>query len=313
MDFVISGYVIGFLITFYLVIKSADYAIDYATALARIIGLSEFVISFFLIGLVSALPEGIIGIAAAWGNEPGIAVTSLLSSNVGDLLFVFGVVAVFASGLRITSPVLKRETSYLLLLALPLILGFDGTFTRIEGAILLITGTAFMLALASEHAVFRTRVHPKHVFSATKTTFLLIVSLIVMGVSANFTVSFLGLIAASFGVNPTLIAVFVIGIGTCLPELLFTIRSLQQGQNDMALGNILGVVIIDATIMLGIAALVRPLVLAPAALQSMAFFVLLGGIVLFYFLKIHKKLTVGEGLVLLGLYGVFAFSQIVLH
>lgn len=313
MDYLFLAYIAGFLISFYLVIKSADFAIDYASALARLIGLSEFVISFFLIGFVSAMPEGVIGVAAAFNNQPSLAVTSLLASNVGDILFVFGIVAVFASGLRITSPVLKRETSYLVLLALPLILGFDGTFTRVEGAILLITGSAFLLALANEHAVFKTRVHPQHLQSATKTTVFLIIALLIMGVAAHFTVSFVSLIAQSFGISSTLIAVFIIGLGTCLPELLFTIRSLQQGQHDMALGNVLGVVIIDATVMLGIAALVRPLTLTPIAVQTMAFFVLLGAIVLFYFLKIHKKLTVWEGLVLLGMYGFFAFSQIVIH
>lgn len=313
MDYLILAYVVGFLISFYLVIKSADYAIDFATALARIVGLSEFVISFFLIGFVSALPEGVIAMSAAFQGKAGLAATALLASDVGDILFVFGIIAVFASGLRITSPVLKRETSYLVLLALPLLLGFDGTISRAEGLVLLIGGLVYMLTLAHEHAVFKARVHRDHFMHATRTTVLLIVSLLVMGVAANFTVSFMSLIASSLGVSTTLIAVFVIGIGTCLPELLFTLRTLKQQRHDMALGNILGVVIIDATIMLGLAAMVRPLVLGQAAMQTLGFFAVLGGVVLFYFLKVHKKLTAGEGLVLLGIYGVFALTQIVLH
>lgn len=313
MDYLIPAYVVGFIIAFYLVIKGADFAIDYATRLARIVGLSEFIISFFLIGLVSSMPEGVIAITAAAHGEVGIAATSLLASDIGDLLFVFGVVALFAAGLRITAPVFKRETIYLLLLALPLLLGFDGTIGRIEGLILLIAGLVFMGAIASEHNLFKARIHPDHVMHAARTTILLIVSLLVMIVAASFTVSFVSLIAKAANISPTLIAVFVIGIGTCLPEMLFTLRTLQKNRHDLALGNILGVVIIDATIMLGIAALVQPLVLTAAAMQTLAFFVFLGGFVLFYFLKIHKKLEWWEGLALLGMYGFFSLTQIILH
>ena len=313
MEYLIPAYIVGFLISFYLVIKSADLAIVFATKLARIVGLSEFIISFFLIGLVSAMPEGVIAIAAAARGEVAIAATSLLASDVGDLLFVFGIVALFASGLRITTPVFKRETSYLVLLALPLLLGFDGTITRLEGAVLLITGMVFMSAIAHEHNVFRARVKREHVVHATRTTVLLIVSLLVMVVAASFTVSSVSLIARELAISPTLIAVFVIGIGTCLPEMLFTIRTLQKNRHDLALGNILGVVIIDATIMLGIAAIVNPLVLSAVAMQTLTFFVLLGGIVLFYFLKIHKKLEWWEGLALLTLYAAFSVTQIILH
>ena len=95
--------------------------------------------------------------------------------------------------------------------------------------------------------------------------------------------------------------------------MLFTIRTLQKNRHDLALGNILGVVIIDATIMLGIAAIVNPLVLSAVAMQTLTFFVLLGGIVLFYFLKIHKKLEWWEGLALLTLYAAFSVTQIILH
>ena len=313
MEYLIPAYIAGFLISFYLVIKSADLAIVFATKLARIVGLSEFIISFFLIGLVSAMPEGVIAIAAAARGEVAIAATSLLASDVGDLHFVFGIVALFASGLRITTPVFKRETFYLVLLALPLLLSFDGTITRLEGAVLLIAGTVFMGAIAHEHNVFRARVKREHVVHATRATVLLIVSLLVMVVAASFTVSFVSLIAKELAISPTLIAVFVIGLGTCLPEMLFTIRTLQKNRHDLALGNILGVVIIDATIMLGIAAMVNPLVLSAVAMQTLTFFVLLGGIVLFYFLKIHKKLEWWEGLVLLTLYAAFAVTQIILH
>jgi cation:H+ antiporter len=313
MEASIIGYVVGFLLSFIFVIRSADYAIEYATRLARTVGVSEFVISFLLIGLVSALPEGSIAIAAAVDGEPAIAATSLLASNIGDLLFVFGVVALFASGLRITTPVIKRELVYLLVLSLPFLLGFDGVITRVEGGVLLVTGLVFLGSVASDHAVFRTRVKREHVLSMIKVVVLLLVSLLVMMVSASFTVSFVSLIAESVSVSPTLIAVFIIGIGTCLPELLFTIRTLQKNRHDLALGNILGVVIIDGTIMLGIAALITPLSMTVAALQTLGFFTLLGAGVLFYFLKVHRKIEWWEGLVLLMIYSVFSFTQIVLH
>ncbi len=307
------AYIGGFALAFYLVIKSADFAIEYVTRLARHFGISEFAISFLLIGLVAALPETIIGFSAAAQGKHDIAVIALLASDVVDLTFVFGVVALFASGLHVSAPVIKREVVYLILLALPLVLGYDGTISRAEGIALLLAGLAFIGSIASEHKVFSSRIKREDFAVTLRTIILLIISVLVMVVSANFTVSFLSLGAAILGVPAPLVAVFVIGLGSCLPELLFTIRSLQKHKYEMALGNVLGVVIIDATIMLGLVAVFYPLTVDPTLLRVTGLFCFIGALALLYFLKIHQKLSRWEAAILLGIYACFAAVQFIIH
>ena len=135
-----------FLICLFVLIRCADYCIKYSTTLARIFRWPEFVVSFFIVAFISVLPEATIAVIAAINGEPELGLGTLLGSNVMDLALVFGIVALVSyNGIKVQSQILRNNLIYVVLLAVPLILGLDGSYSRIDGAILIILGYYFIL------------------------------------------------------------------------------------------------------------------------------------------------------------------------
>jgi len=99
-----------FIATLAVVLKSADYCTTYATHFAKMLNLSEFVVSFFVIALISAFPEASISIFSALDGVPELGLGTLLGSNVADLTLVFGLTALMSSrGIHVRSEILKKD------------------------------------------------------------------------------------------------------------------------------------------------------------------------------------------------------------
>jgi cation:H+ antiporter len=93
-----------------------------------------------------------------------------------------------------------------------------------------------------------------------------------------------------------------VGIGSCLPELIFSLKAVRTKHDELALGDILGTVIIDATIILGIMALINPFNFNPIIIHSTGIILFLSGILVVLFLKSGKILSKKEGIILLIFY-----------
>src|SRR3989338_1311980 len=123
-----------FIVFLFILIKSAEYATRYSTRIARIFQISEFVFSFFIVAIISAIPEGTISVISALKGVPEFGLGALLGSNVADLTLVFGIVALLsAKGINVKSKILNKDFFYLALLLFPVVLGFDGHFSRVDG------------------------------------------------------------------------------------------------------------------------------------------------------------------------------------
>jgi cation:H+ antiporter len=299
-------------VCFFLVLRSADYAIRYATRIARLVGLTDFVISFFIVAIISALPETIIGFVAHMEGKPDIALMTLLGSKVIDLTLVFGILAFVGRGVRVESQLMRKDALYLVLVLLPLLLGIDGEITRPEGLVLVIAGLMFFYTLTIEKNLFHTA-HKRHHPHIARALLLLGASLVVMLVSAHFTIVLLGEVAVDIGVPEILVALLVIATGTCLPEAIFAVRSVLAKHDGLALGDLLGVVIIDATIVLGIFAIVQPIVVDVTFLRVLGLFLAISACLLIYFIKRRHSIGRVEGIMLFALYIAFIAVQFRLH
>lgn len=299
-------------ICFFLVLQSADFAIRFSTRLARMFGVSDFVISFFIVAVISALPETIISLVSHAEGKTDVALMALLGGNIIDLTFVFGVLAILGNGIRVESQLMRKDTLYLLLLLLPLLLGIDGSIGRFEGVVLMISGLLFFYTLSIEKNLFK-QGHKRPYKHIVRIGLLLGLSLIVMLVSADLTIKYLSEVAFDIGIPEIIVALLVIATGTCLPELIFSLQSVRANHDSLALGDILGVVIIDSTIVLGALALFRPIMVDITYMRVLGFFTALGACVLIYFIKRRKVLGRAEGLFLLAFYAVFVLTEFMLY
>lgn len=296
--------------------KSAAWAIRSAVGLSRLIGLTEFVISLVVITLISILPETIISVLAAVQGSPALGLGTLIGSNVADLALVFGAVAFFAPHAISAEPAfIKDDYIFLGFLLLPLILGFTGAFSRLDGVILIAASIIFFFIMAETKRRRGGHVHAYGIndspLSAIKDFVVLAVSLSIMGAAAYYAVEYASGVASIIGVAPSLLGLLVIAPGTCLPELIFSIRAVRRRHNTLAFGDILGTVIIDATLVLGAVALIHPFAFNPRIIIVTGIFMLLAALLFFALLRTGRKLTRGEGAMLLAFYALFVIVEFI--
>ncbi len=293
--------------------KSASWALRAAISLSHAVGWSAFAVSVVVV-CVSILPEAIVSALAAAGGVPALGLGTLLGSNVADLTLVFGVVALLSPrALTVQSAFIKKDHLYLAFLALPLALGFGGAYSRLDG-VLLIASSVFFLFLMRERAAAGGRM-PINLngFTFAKSIAVLLTALAVLAASSFYTVEYAVMLARGLGMAPALIGLLVIAIGTTLPELLFSLRAARKRHTTLALGDILGTVIADATLVLGVMALIRPFSFNPRFIILTGFFMLLGGIFSLSLLRSGRALTRGEGAMLVAFYAAFAALEFLLR
>lgn len=302
-----------FLVCLTLLVKSADYASRYASKVARTFHLSEFIVSFFVVAVISALPESTIAIISAINGIPQLGLGTLFGSNIADLALVFGLGALISnSGISVKSQILKKDFLYLGMLIFPVLLGLDGNYTRIEGVLLVVEGAVFFLTLSIESHMFRNRLKHIRERSFLKSALMLVISLGVLVAAANYTIKFGVSFAEGIGIAPILVGLVMVSIGTCLPELTFSIRAVKANHDQLALGDILGTVIIDATIVVGIMAIIRPFFFDPSIIYLTGITMFVAGLLSIIFISTGKTLTKREGLFLVMFYVVYLITEVIL-
>lgn len=293
------------------VVKSADFATKYSTKLAESFRLSKYVVGFIIVAIISVLPETFISITSAIEGVPSFGLGTLFGSNVADLTLVF-VLVILISGrdLKIESKIIKNRLLHIGVMLVPIILGINGYYSRLEGVILIAVGLAFYFLVlrknAYDVAVSREKFKPANLF-------FLLLSMGALLLGAHLAVGYGVDLAYKLDVAPILVGIFIVGLGTTLPELLFSIKAAQHHHDGLALGDILGTVIADATVVVGIVAIISPFAFNPRIIYITALSMLLATILLFHFMKTGRVLTRKEALLLFVFYAFFISAELLVN
>lgn len=291
-------------------IKSANLAIHYSTTLAKSLRISSHVVGFLIIALISVLPETLISINAAFQGVPSFGLGTLFGSNIADLTLVLALVIFCAREIKIQKSILRMDRVFILSMTAPLLFGLNGHYSRLEGLLLVIIGILFYFYILkrAEKQVAQSTYN----FSA-KNSFLLLLSMAFLLVSAHYTVEYGVALAEQLNLHPILIGMFLVGLGTTLPELFFSIKAVSKNRDGLALGDILGTVITDATLVVGIMALITPFSFNPQIAYVTGAFMFAAALLLFYFMKTDRVLSKKEAVLLLLFYGAYAVLEFTIN
>lgn len=301
-----------FIVSLFMVIKGATMATKYAAQIAESFRLSKYTVGFIIIAVISILPETFIAINSALEGIPSFGLGMLFGSNVADLTLIFALLILFTGrGLKIESKILKNYNVYPFLLLLPLILGLDGYFSRLEGLSLIITGGIFYY-LALKDGVDG-EIPLEKTNNYRKNSLMLIFSMAILLVGSHFTVSSAVSLASYIGISPILIGMFIVGLGTTMPEFFFSLRSAQKDDDSLAVGDMLGTVLADATIVVGILALVNPFFFPQKIIYVTGIFMVMASIVLFKFMRSGRTISKKEGYLLFIFWLVFVLVEFIIN
>ncbi len=301
--------IIGFAASAIVMVRAGSYAVGYISKIAQSNRLSIFLTSFIMIGIVSSFPEGFIAMVSSLKNESALGIGTLLGGNVADLSLVLGLIAVAAGKIKVHSKEFAHDFWLVSLVMLPVIFSLDQRIGRLEGLILISACLFFVLSMIKEDKVFSKLVH--HPGKSTlKNLGLFALSSVAVLTAATFVVSFAEKLAVDFNMPLALVGVVFIGVTTTLPELMFSLSSLKRHLDGLALGDIFGTVIIDATLLTGLTALIHPISLVGVNVVNLAIFMALSLSATIYFLKPGKTFTRGEGILLILLYIIFVAMEL---
>lgn len=130
-----------------LVIYGSDLTVDAASAIARMLGLSERFIGLTIVALGTSLPELVTSVTAARKGSVDIAIGNIVGSNVFNILFVVGLSSLvrpvpFAANFRVDLLVALAAVVFLLLASFR-----KRKLSRVDGAIMLAGYAAYFVYL----------------------------------------------------------------------------------------------------------------------------------------------------------------------
>ena len=260
MDFLLIGAgLVGLLL-------GGEMLVRGAVGVAARLGLPPMVIGLTLVGFGTSTPELLTSVQAALAGAPGIALGNVVGSNTANILLILGVAALLLP-VAVTPGAFRRDgTALALATALCVAATMTGTIGRAWG-LALVAGLALFLVTTLRSARADPDA-PAEDLPGLRAPLAVSVVLSVAGlavtiVGAKLLVDGAVSVARDFGVSEALIGVTVVAIGTSLPELATTLVAARRGQNDVAFGNVIGSNIFNVLGILGITALVSPLVVAP--------------------------------------------------
>ncbi len=299
---------LGFAAAAVVMVKAGEYAVKAITAIGKNLNVGHLVLSFFLVGLVSALPETSIAIISALEGVPHLGFGTLIGGAIADLTLVIGLVAIVSRRMVITQ-VTTYELWLFALIALLLGLSMDGNLSRPDGVILIGACLLFFFTLVQRNHIMDKVVHSDRRHLA-KQLLIFLASASMVFLSANYVVEFAKVIASDFGLPLVVVGVIMLALATSLPETIFAIAAANNKMPDLAIGELFGVIMIDSTLLVGIIAVIHPLVLPTAELTKIGVFMLTSIALVAYFIRSDRVLTWREGVFLIFFYIFFLITEL---
>jgi len=301
-----------FIFSLLILTKGATLATKYSAELAEGMNLSKYVVGFIVVSLVSILPETLISINSAARGIPEFGLGTLFGSNIADLTIVFTVLILYAKrGIKVESKLLKDVRLYPFFILLPIIFGLDGNYSRIEGAGLIISGMLFYYLLFKNDMGVTDNLRSRD--GKYKNSLLLILAMILLLIGSYFVVASATELALALKINPIIIGMLVVSLGTVIPELFFSLKSIKKNEDDLAIGDILGSVLADATLVVGFLAFVHPFYFPVKIIYITGVFMVMASLVLLKFMRSGKVVTKKEGFLLLAFWVMYVLIEFIVN
>lgn len=303
---------------FVLLIKGADWFVDGASAVAKLLKVPSVVIGLTIVAMGTSAPEAAVSITAGLSGSNEIAISNVIGSNLFNLLMVIGICAAikaFATDMEILKRDMPVNIGATILLLLFLL---DGKISRIEGGIFLLALIVYLvfvvrITLKNRKAQVNAEQEDTEEKEGKKLTIPVIILCIFGGIIAivwggDLVVDNAQRIALSFGMSPMLVGLTIVALGTSLPELVTSIVASRKGESGLALGNAVGSCLFNILFILGMSSVLSPIVpTGSSVIESITDTAILAGvsILMLIFSATGKKVSRVEGIIYVCIYAAY--------
>lgn len=325
-----TGYILNalFLIVgVFLLVKGADLFVASASSIAKKFKIPSLIIGLTVVAFGTSLPELAVALASSFKGVSGLALGNVVGSNISNIALVLGL-AILISPIPIKKTLRKREFPFLIGATILLIVfAFDNLLAGYTGvnnilsrgeALVFIAGIIFFCYLSivlakkdEQVGEINTPEEEIKVLSNKKTILFLLLGMSFIVIGAEFITTPAKNIAISIGSSlgvdkellTNLVGLTVVAIGTSLPELVTSVVASKKGENEIAVGNVLGSNIFNILFICGMSGVITPLTMSADIMTDLVFSLVLT-VILFIFTKkgLLKRM---HGTILLSIYVLY--------
>ena len=289
-------------------IFGADFIIKESERIALHFNISHFVIGATLVAFGTSLPEMAASMMAASQGKSDMAVANVVGSVIFNITLVLGIVFMIAKSMNPKRDLFSKDSAWVLVpVIIFLVMIQDGEIGRVDGVIFLLIMVSYLIFLftsAKDDLEGEIDEDLTKKFNWAKTIPLLAVGFVLTIGGANFVVESATNIARSLDVSEWIIGLFLISLGTSLPELVVSLVAIKKGHVDMSIGNIIGSNVANFSMVLGASSLIKPL---SVNLQASYFDILImvSASLILLFILANKLYNKAGGIFLLAILALF--------
>lgn len=309
--------VIGFL----LLMKGADYFVDGASAIAKKLRIPSIVIGLTIVAFGTSAPELAVSLSAALKGSNDIAIGNVVGSNLFNTLVVLGASAAITPVI-VKKDIIKRDYPLSMIAAILLgILSMDTILGkadnmkigRLDGVVLLVLFVCFVVNTIRSGLKERNADVDETLESVNmplwKSILIIVVGLAGIIIGGDLSVESAKEIARAFGMSEVLIGLTIVAFGTSLPELVTSIVAARKGENDIAVGNVVGSNIFNILLILGLSATILPMNMSNTYLYDILMLIIVT-VVTYIPIAKTKKVNRGVGIAMVVTYLLYTIYLI---
>ena len=241
---------------FVMLVKGSDWFVDGAASIAAKFRIPQIIIGLTIVAMGTSAPEAAVSITAASAGSADITVGNIVGSNILNVLVILGLSAAIIA-VPIGKSTQKIDAPFMIgISAIFLLLGWDGTITRLDGVILLVFFVSYIGYMIWE--ALHSNEEPEEIKDMKIWQMILAtvggLALVVWG--ADVAVDAATELATIFGMSERFIGLTVVALGTSLPELFTSVTAARKGNADIAIGNIVGSNIFNILFVVGLSSMI---------------------------------------------------------
>jgi cation:H+ antiporter len=294
-----------------IVVYGADEAIKRLLNLSKFFRISAFVTGVVIAGTLAVLPELSIGVLSALGGSSQFGLGLIFGANVADLTLVIGVVVLLVGTQQITPSMLKSLKISFVAVLLPVFMLIDGVLSRLDGMILVGAFGVYVLWLLisgrGEKGVAERMQFSQRVVRLGITVFMLAIGITVLFIGSELVTQSAEELSSTFGL-PLFLIGLIVAVGTCLPEMAFAVRAAEK-EGSIGIGNILGNVLADSMLTIGVIAIIHPIIIPNVAAPLTAGAFVAASAIFVYMRSKDGDISKKDAYLLIVAYALFVLIQ----
>jgi cation:H+ antiporter len=316
----------------FFLVKFCDFFVDSASAIAKKLRISPLIIGLTIVAMGTSCPELAVSTSDSIatlleGGNANVAIGNVVGSNICNLLLVLGLSAIF-SPIFVKKDILKKE--YPILIGVSALLVIFGCFfgissskyaiNRVEAIVFIVLMIAYMIYMVMSAkkgqkaldagAQDNSNEDGEEIkdMPLTRAIILCIVGIagiilggeMVVSGAKGLAMHGAGALGLDHDLTEALVGLTIVAVGTSLPELVTSVVAARKGENELALGNVVGSNIFNALFILGIAGTVNPLTTGSQIVIDLI--VMMVATVAVFLMSLRGKLTKTHGIIFVLMY-----------